>query len=327
MSLRFRATVGAAASLALLTGLAAARPASADTLVTAGADKKVKLWNASDGKLIKSIDAHDGAINVIALSWDGKLLATGGADKKVKLWNASDGKLIKSVDAHDGAVTALWFGMDNTKLFTGGADKKVKVWALPEGKSEASVDASDGAVNGVIAVQMMIITGGGEGAKIWDETGNLIVPLEHPGMKCMAVNMTEAALYTADKDGTIKWWTQASGNGDFEGTQGSAINVMVSTPDGKRLIAGGANGTIKVWNTDSKKIEKEIADAHKGGVNAIVTSPDGKSVVTAGADKAVKIWGADGKPVKTVENAHEGAVTALIYIPTKEAEKEKSEAK
>jgi multiple sugar transport system permease protein len=63
-----RAAVGAVALFTLLIGLAAARPADADTLVTAGADKKVKLWDMKDGKLNQSIDAHDGAVNALALN-------------------------------------------------------------------------------------------------------------------------------------------------------------------------------------------------------------------------------------------------------------------
>jgi WD40 repeat protein len=328
MSHWLRAAGGALASLALLSGLAAARPAAADTLVTAGADKKVKLWNTEDGKLIKEIEAHDSAVNVIALSWNGKILATGGADKKVKLWNPADGKLIKSIDAHDGAVTALWFSTDNEKLYSGSADKKLKVWNTADGKSVATVDAHDGSILGIVTPPQMILTGGSDGMiRIWDETGNKLIEIEHPGMKTMAVNLVEAALYTADKDGAIKWWTQASGNGDFEGSQGAAINAMATMPDGKKLLTGGANGIVKIWDTDSKKMVKEVGEAHKGGVSAIVIAPDGKTIVTSGADKTVKLWSAEGKLLKTVEKAHDGAINGLLYIPAPKAEKAEKSTK
>lgn len=327
MSHWYRATIGALASFTLLAGLSLAQAVSADTLITAGADKKVKLWDPEDGKLIKEIEAHDGAVKAVVLSWDGKYLATGGADKKVKLWNPADGKLIKSIDAHDAPVTTLWFSLNNQKLFTGSEDKKVKIWNVADGKNEASVDAHDSTVLGVITPPQMILTAGADGyIKIWDEMGNKLMELEHPGLRSFAVNFTEATLYTADKEGGIKWWTQASGNGDFDGTQGAAITAMANTPDGKMLLTGGANGVIKVWDTDSKKMVAEVGEAHKGGVSAITVSPDGQSVITAGADKKVKVWSAKGKLLKTIENAHEGGITGIVYIPgKKDAEKAKAD--
>lgn len=325
MSYRLRASVGALAACTLFAGLSAALPVRADVLVTAGADKKVKLWNPEDGKLIKEIAAHEGTVNTIALSPNGKVLATGGADKKVKLWNPGDGALIKSIDAHDGAVTALWFSMDSQKLFTGSADKKVKVWNVADGKNESTIAAHEGTVLGVISTPQMVITGGSDGLiRLWDDSGNKTFELEHPGLRTMSINLVDPALYTADKSGAIKWWKPDGTNGDFEGTQGGAINVLVSTPDGKKLLSGGANGIVKVWDIDSAKMVKEVADVHKGGVTAIVITPDGKTIITAGADKTVKLWSADGKLLKTVEKAHEEAVTALLYIATKkEAENNK----
>jgi WD40 repeat protein len=309
-----------------------ARPSSADKLITGGADKKVKIWDAATGKMLKEVDAHEKAVNVIALSPNGKTLATGGADKKVKLWSLEDGKLIKEIEAHSGGVTSLQFTLDGEKLITGGGDKTIKTWDAVSGKEGDSVkDAHDGDVITIFAVPepKMTISYGKDGAvKFWDDSGNAQFTIPHEGVTAMAVNPVSPALYTADKDGNIKWWTQDAGSGDFSESQGSAINVITILPDGKKMLSGSADGKIKIWDTDSKKLLGTVDAGHKGGVTAIATDPKGKTIFTAGTDGKVKVWDAETKKnVATVEDAHKDGVTAILYLSDKKADEPKKEDK
>ena len=58
-----------------------------DVVVSAGDDKTVKLWNALDGKPIRSIAAHDGPVVGVGISADGTKVVSAGADKTVKVWS------------------------------------------------------------------------------------------------------------------------------------------------------------------------------------------------------------------------------------------------
>ena len=57
-----------------------------DRVVSCGDDKTVRLWNAADGKPVKSIAAHDGPVAGVAVSADGTKIASVGADKALKMW-------------------------------------------------------------------------------------------------------------------------------------------------------------------------------------------------------------------------------------------------
>lgn len=331
---RLRAThlLAAAALLPMLGGLTALMPdaAHADVLITAGADKKVKLWNPADGKEIASIDAHDGAVNAVMPSWDGKLLATGGADKKVKIWNLADRKLITTIDAHDDAVTSLMFTPDNKNLVTGGADKKIKIWNVADGKLVKELP-QEGAIIAVFAGPGLIISGSTDGKfGVWDGSYNPIAnpPTEHDmGLTALAPSLAQQALYTGGGDGSIKYWTLDKGTGQFDGTQGSAIKSMFVLMDGTTLLTGGADGKVKLWDTDAHKAKDNgTIEAHKGAVTAIFASPDGKTIFTGGEDKKVKIWGADGKLIKEID-AHDGTVNAIVYLPDKKEPEKKEEKK
>jgi len=328
--MRHRWFLGALALLAaLFTASVASLPVRADTLITAGADKKVKLWNLPDGTLIKSIDAHDSAVNALAVSPDGKTLVTGGDDKRVKLWSLPDGTLQKSFQAHNGAVLSVAYLSDGSKLITGGADKTVKVWS-PDGSKLLATIPTDGRILRVFSVMGFVVCGTATHLEVWDTTGTSIyhLPTEHTGgMTSITSNPTTPGVYTGGADGKIKSWSQSAGGSQiFDGDQDSSVTALAATPDGNRLFSGGANGKVKIWNPDSLKQVGDPVIAHEGAVNTIVAAPDGKTFYSGGADKKVKVWSREGKLVKTID-AHDGAVTAIVYLaPPAKAEKKEGEA-
>ncbi len=303
--------------------------AKADILVTAGADKKIKIWNPADGKLIKEIEASDGTVNSVLVSPDGKTILTAGSDKKVKLWNAADGKLIKEIAAHDSAVNALSFMPDGKMVASGGDDKKVKIWDLTTGKLTSTIENEE-KVTTIYAIPSMTVTGGGDGTvKIWGDEGNLLFPIttNHTGgLKAVGFNSQEECLYTGGGDGALKFWSQGS-NGEFDKKAGGTINAVLSTPDGKTVVTGSADGKVNLWDAAAHTWKATVDAGQKGGVTSLAISPDGKLIFTGGADKSVKVWTSDGKPIKTVENAQGGAVTVIVYHADKKAAEVKPEPK
>ncbi len=75
---------GAAGAITFLT-----MGASADQLVSAGADSKARLWSVSQAKVLMEIPVGVASIDV---SSDGKLLLTGDTANAVRLWDLATGK-------------------------------------------------------------------------------------------------------------------------------------------------------------------------------------------------------------------------------------------
>src|SRR5262249_43344301 len=60
-------------------------------VISAG-DKTVKIWNNADGKELKWIDAHEGAVTGVGISADGLKLVSAGEEKSVKVWSLAPPK-------------------------------------------------------------------------------------------------------------------------------------------------------------------------------------------------------------------------------------------
>lgn len=68
-----------------------------------------------------------------------------------------------------------------------------------------------------------------------------------------------------------------------------ALSATVLAPDGSWVAAGGADGTVRVWNTHSGEL-LQVLEGHEAGINALATDGQGKILVSAADDGTVRVW-------------------------------------
>jgi len=89
--------------------------------------------------------------------------------------------------------------------------------------------------------------------------------------------------------------------------QASDISYVISpdySPDGKRVVTGGEDGTVRIW--DPKNGQELMAiEAHEDRVDGVSFSPDGAKILTASWDNTAKIWDSEtGELLLAVEEIH-----------------------
>ena len=69
----------------------------------------------------------------------------------------------------------------------------------------------------------------------------------------------------------------------------SPVTAVTVTPDGRKLISGSSDETLKIWNLESGKEECTLS-SHPDAINALVVTPDGKQVISGSNNETLKIW-------------------------------------
>jgi WD40 repeat protein len=89
---------------------------------------------------------------------------------------------------------------------------------------------------------------------------------------------------------------------------------MAYSPDGKRIVSGGQDQTLRVWDALTGE-ELLVITGHSRRVASVAISPDGKRIVSSSDDDTLRVWdAATGKEALRLEGAMKGA-TSLKYSP------------
>lgn len=90
----------------------------------------------------------------------------------------------------------------------------------------------------------------------------------------------------------INVWYAESGKlalGPLEGHTGAVMSVNFS-PDGKCIVSGSDDRTIRLWDTERGELILPPLEGHMGVVTSANFSPDGKRIVSGSTDKIIRIW-------------------------------------
>ena len=94
------------------------------------------------------------------------------------------------------------------------------------------------------------------------------------------------------------------------------VRSIALSPDGKRIVSGSRDTTIKVWDTTTGAELMTIASGHETEVTCVAFSPDGSLIISSSEyDPIIKVWdAATGAEVKTL-HGHEYGVSCVVFSP------------
>ena len=96
----------------------------------------------------------------------------------------------------------------------------------------------------------------------------------------------------------------------------SNVSSVAFSPDGKQIVSGLWDNTVRVWDAVTGKAVGEPFRGHVGQVTSVAFSPDGKQIVSGSRDTTVRVWDAvTGEAVGEPFRGHEDYVTSVAFSP------------
>lgn len=231
-------------------------------LFTAGEDGSVKAWNRAEGRLVRTIRAHEEGVASLAISADGKHLGTGASDRLARVWDPATGRLLRSLEGHGDWVTVVAF---LPGAFAGaGHDGAIKIWDLDSGAERSALKGHSAPV---------ILAAGG------------------PGMP----------LASASRDGAIVLWDPATGRRlDSVPAGGAPVTALALSPDGLYLAAAEEE-VIRLRKLPDLSSLREMR-GHSRAVHSLAFSMGGELLASGGYDGSARLWGVEeGRALMTRE--------------------------
>jgi WD40 repeat protein len=266
------------------------------SLLSSSADKKIKIWDFSTGKEIRTLIEASIPINYFAISPDWQTLATGGTGNTIAIWDFDSGKKIRTLKGHSSYVNYVAISPDGNKLASASADHTIKIWDLSSGKELLTLTGHSSYVNYIAITpdgRKLASASADNTIKIWDLSSGkeLLTLIGHSGsVNSLAITADGRKLASASADHTIKIWDLSSGKELLTLTgHSSPVKPLAMTPDGKELVSASADHEIKIWDISTGQ-EIQTLEGHSSSVNSLLITPDGKKLVSASADSTIKIW-------------------------------------
>jgi len=100
------------------------------SIVTAGPDQYIRVWNAAGPELKHVLKGHTGSVSAALYSPDGRYLISGSSDASIRIWDAMTGEC-QAVIPNADQIHFLELSHDGSTLATATADHSlVRIWKL-----------------------------------------------------------------------------------------------------------------------------------------------------------------------------------------------------
>jgi WD40 repeat protein/serine/threonine protein kinase/tetratricopeptide (TPR) repeat protein len=242
-------------------------------IVTATWEGSAWVWDVDTGRPVTDPLKHHGRVNSAQFSPDGGRVVTASQDGTARVWDAQSGvQLTELQHGNLVSVTSAQFNPDGKRILTVSRDESTRVWDAQTGEQLTQLGGD------VMSAQFSpdgkrILAVSGTTARIWDaQTGQ---PLTEPLQNGTYVTSAQFSpdgkrIVTATFGGGARVWdaqtgqqlmdplvhgraarpgelNRAANGGNAVGARW-VVNSAQFSPDGKRIVTAGDDGTARVWD-------------------------------------------------------------------------------
>jgi WD40 repeat protein len=271
-----------------------------------GQGGEIRFWNLKKKTCTKTITAHDRWVR--GLYWEKDRLFSCSNDKTVKVWNLNTGAFLNVYEGHENNVPMVQVSLADNLMVSCSRDQTVKIWDVALGDCLSTLSGHSHAVNCVQFKDNVIVSGDRGGhLKVWDfragtciktlSTGlDVVQCVEFVGGRPNELIVAGGSSRSDEKKYPLEIWDLMLGTTvtSLYGHSGFNWAMQYDHPTGK-LVTGGADRSIRVWDVKESKCEGEVLDRAKGRASnhadSIYTLQFSSNRVVSGSkDKTLKVW-------------------------------------
>jgi WD40 repeat protein len=272
-------------------------------VISASTDNTLKIWNLEIAESPLPFPEHSNSVRVVAVTPDGKRVISGAGDKTLKVWNLQTRELLQvwnldteksaysSFTDYSSSVTAATVSPDGKQLISGSADKNLKVWNL--------------------------------------QTAEKLVNLKSP-YKCYfeglasllywIIVLTWIAIFFAPIDRVTSFFMFITSvllivmiRILIDNIDRHLVSAIVVIPDGKKVISGSKDNTLKIWDLEKRKL-LFILRGHSESVTTVAITSDGKRVISGSKDSTIKVWNLGNRKFSFTLNDESNSINTVGLI-------------
>jgi WD40 repeat protein len=271
-----------------------AKPGSSgEPALTPGQSDKSELYRLlvahdADDRMPRDADALPAAQIDIIKRWIDAGAAFDGSDRAASLasYAVTAGDVAPAVYARPIPITALAFAPDGKSIFAAGFHELTQ-WEVATGKLLGRIALP---VQRVLSIAVDV------------KSGRLAVAGGTPGVRGALVMIDPPATATPASTYTVAEVARSA----------DVLLAVRFSPDGSRLATGGSDGTLRVYDTKSRKALWSL-EPHADWVTDIAFSPDSRWVATASRDKSCRVFDVKTGIAEASYQDHTEPVFALAF--------------
>ncbi|KAH9476959.1 Vegetative incompatibility protein HET-E-1 [Psilocybe cubensis] len=308
-------------------------------IVSGSNDRTVILWNAVTGEIDQGpLTGHLHAVYSVAFSPDAKRIVSGSLDQTLRIWHVNTGQTEQILHAHsNGGVDCVAFSPDGERIASGSQmDQTLRLWdssstglnkpsdqrvpfVLQDGEVPSWNNTSIRSI--AFSPDGLLVASGSNDATIclWDistaQYTTTLVGNEDKGFKSAAFSPDgQWIAYGSCKP--IRLWNLSTGKHatltcslSLRGHTNSVASV-VFFPDGKRLVSGSEDETIRIWDTSTGELLGGPFIV-KQSVCSLAVSPDGMWILCGSLEpilQLVKVSTGEVRQELTIDDQFIGSV-------------------
>ena len=236
---------------------------------------EIQVWDITTNSLAKSFKSTADTLYGVAWSPDAAKITFGCSDKTVRMISVADGREMLKIDNHSDWVLGTAFTLDGKRFISGGRDRAIK---MIDSESGQFIDDINKLLEPVGCMarhpsQDVVLYGGSLGTpRIYNISDNqkrtsgnldtnLVRELERQPGPCLAVAWSpDAAKVAVGGVGPEVHIYQMSDGKRLAALpgHGGAVFSLAWHPKEPRLVTGGYDGTLRIFDTNTAQVVKEF---------------------------------------------------------------------